>query len=64
MILAPSVGALALSVRFAQMIGAKVIAAAGTDEKCDRLSELGADHVITHQVDFSKAAWLHLTRRM
>ena len=59
LVLGASGGVGLASVQFAQMIGAKVIAAAGTDEKCDRLSELGADHVINYQVeDFSKAAWL------
>ena len=46
-------------VQFGQMVGARIIAAAGTDEKCDRLSEMGADHVINYQSeDFSRAAWL------
>lgn len=46
-------------VQFGQMVGATVIAAAGSDEKCQRLSDLGADHVINYQSeDFSRAAWL------
>lgn len=46
-------------VQFGQMVGATVIAAAGSDEKCARLSDMGADHVINYQSeDFSRAAWI------
>jgi alcohol dehydrogenase len=33
-------------VQFAKMIGARVIAAAGSEAKCQRLRDLGADHTI------------------
>ncbi len=46
-------------VQFGKMIGATVIAAAGSAAKCDRLAALGADHVIDYsREDFSRAAWL------
>lgn len=45
-------------VQFGRMVGATVIAAAGGAEKCARLLELGADHVIDYAAeDFSRAAW-------
>ena len=35
-----------------------MIACAGTADKCERLRELGADHVINyHEQDFSRKAW-------
>ena len=59
LILGASGGVGLACVQFGQMVGARIIAAAGTDEKCDRLSEMGADHVINYQSeDFSRAAWL------
>jgi alcohol dehydrogenase len=40
------------------MIGARVIAAAGSAEKCVRLRELGADFTIDYSAaDFSREAW-------
>jgi alcohol dehydrogenase len=45
-------------LQLAKMIGATVIAAAGSDEKCARLRELGADHTINYATqDFSREAW-------
>lgn len=45
-------------VQIARNIGAEVIACAGSAEKCARLKELGADHVIDYtSEDFSRAAW-------
>jgi alcohol dehydrogenase len=45
-------------MQLAKMIGATVIAAAGSDEKCARLRELGADHTINYATqDFSREAW-------
>lgn len=45
-------------VQLAKMIGATVIAAAGTQEKCKKLRELGADYTIDYsQQDFSREAW-------
>ncbi|WP_292453828.1 zinc-binding dehydrogenase [Methylibium sp.] len=44
-------------VLLAKMLGAEVIACAGGAEKMQRLSEMGADHVINYkEVDFSKWA--------
>ena len=45
-------------VQFGTMAGAVVIAAAGSQDKCDRLSEMGADHVINYsEQDFSAETW-------
>lgn len=45
-------------VHYGKMIGATVIAAAGSADKCDRLTEMGADHVINYAEDnFSAEAW-------
>lgn len=45
-------------VQFGHMTGAVVIAAAGSQEKCDRLLEMGADHVINYsEQDFSAETW-------
>ncbi len=42
-------------VVLAKMLGAEVVAAAGSADKAERLKELGADHVINYkEVDFSK----------
>jgi NADPH:quinone reductase-like Zn-dependent oxidoreductase len=44
-------------VLLAKMLGAEVIACASSDDKIQRLKELGADHVINYKtVDFSKWA--------
>ena len=46
------------AVQIARNLGAKVIACAGSAEKCRRLEALGAHHVINyHEEDFSRAAW-------
>lgn len=39
------------AVLLAKMAGAHVIAVAGSDEKCQRLRELGADEVINHRAE-------------
>lgn len=45
-------------VQLAKMIGAKVIAAAGADEKCEQLRRIGADETINYSnKDFSREAW-------
>lgn len=45
-------------VQLAKMIGAKVIAAAGADEKCEQLRRIGADETINYSNrDFSREAW-------
>ena len=45
-------------VQIAKMLGARVIAAAGSEDKCKRLSEIGADYTIDYsKQDFSREAW-------
>jgi alcohol dehydrogenase len=45
-------------VQFGKMIGAMVIAAAGSGVKCEKLAALGADHTINYsEEDFSAATW-------
>lgn len=45
-------------VQLAKMIGARVIGAAGSADKCQRLRELGVDHAIDYsKQDFSREAW-------
>lgn len=58
LILGASGGVGNAAVLIAKLAGAKVIAAAGTDEKLERLKELGADYVINYnKQDFSKETW-------
>lgn len=58
LILGASGGVGVACLQLCKMIGARVIAAAGSEEKCRRLAELGADHTINYAAgDFSKAAW-------
>jgi alcohol dehydrogenase len=46
------------AVQVAKAHGARVIACAGSDAKCARLKELGADYVINYSKDdFSRQAW-------
>jgi alcohol dehydrogenase len=59
MILGASGGVGTAAVQLAKAHGATVIACAGSEEKCKRLKELGADHVIDYsKSDFSREAWL------
>lgn len=45
-------------IQLAKMIGARVIAAAGSVDKCQKLRDLGADYTIDYsQRDFSREAW-------
>jgi alcohol dehydrogenase len=45
-------------VQIAKMVGARVIAAAGSEEKCKKLRETGADYTIDYsKQDFSREAW-------
>jgi alcohol dehydrogenase len=45
-------------VQIAKMLGARVIAAAGSEEKCKKLRETGADYTIDYsKQDFSREAW-------
>jgi alcohol dehydrogenase len=46
------------AVLIAKLAGARIIAAAGSDSKAEKLKELGADHVINYnKTDFSKEVW-------
>jgi NADPH:quinone reductase-like Zn-dependent oxidoreductase len=44
------------AIQVAKLMGARVIATAGTDEKLARARELGADHVVSHHKDDVVAA--------
>jgi alcohol dehydrogenase len=45
-------------VQIAKMCGARVIAAAGSEDKCKKLRETGADYTIDYsKQDFSREAW-------
>ncbi|MBO0992718.1 zinc-binding dehydrogenase [Lederbergia sp. NSJ-179] len=45
-------------VQIAKIAGANIIAAAGSEEKLEKLKELGADHVINYnEEDFSRKTW-------
>ncbi|MDO3409275.1 zinc-binding dehydrogenase [Saccharibacillus sp. CPCC 101409] len=58
LILGASGGVGNAAVLIAKLAGAKVIAAAGSDDKAQRLKELGADYVINYNTsDFSKEVW-------
>lgn len=58
LILGASGGVGTAAVQIAKLAGATVIAAAGSDEKLEKLKELGADYVINYNKDdFSKEAW-------
>ncbi len=55
LVLGASGGVGTATVLLAKLLGAEVIAAAGSEEKVQRLLELGADHAINyHDTDFSK----------
>lgn len=57
LILGASGGVGTASIILAKLLGAEVIACAGSNEKCARLKALGADHVVNYQTtDFSKWA--------
>lgn len=58
LILGASGGVGVACLQLCKMIGARVIAAAGSAAKCARLAELGADHTINYgEEEFGKAAW-------
>ena len=58
LVLGASGGVGVACVQFGKMAGATVIAAASSADKCDRLTELGADHVINYaEQDFSAETW-------
>lgn len=58
LILGASGGVGTAAVQIAKLAGATVIAAAGSDEKLEKLKELGADYLINYNKDdFSKETW-------
>jgi alcohol dehydrogenase len=58
LVLGASGGVGTATVQVAKMHGARVIACAGSDEKCKRLKEIGADETINYNTqDFSKVSW-------
>ena len=58
LILGASGGVGTAAVQLAKLRGAKVIAAAGTDQKLEKLAELGADYLINYnKEDFSRKTW-------
>jgi alcohol dehydrogenase len=58
LILGASGGVGVACLQLCTMRGARVIAAAGSAEKCRRLATLGADHTVDYSAgDFSKAVW-------
>jgi len=55
LVLGASGGVGTATVLLAKMLGAEVIAAAGSDEKGEKLKSIGADHVVNYrEVDFGK----------
>jgi alcohol dehydrogenase len=58
LVLGASGGVGTATVQVVKAHGGRVIACAGTDEKCKRLDELGADYTINYSThDFSREAW-------
>ena len=58
LVLGASGGVGVACVQFGKMAGATVIAAAGSADKCEQLTGIGADHVINYsEQDFSAEAW-------
>lgn len=58
LVLGASGGVGTASVQVAKMLGAQVIAAAGSAEKAEKLLAIGADHAIDYsRDDFSRKAW-------
>jgi alcohol dehydrogenase len=59
LILGASGGVGVACLQLAKMIGATVIAAAGSNDKCERLARLGADYTINYTTqDFSRETWI------
>ncbi|SDB07228.1 zinc-binding dehydrogenase [Belnapia rosea] len=52
-----------VAVRMAKAMGCTVIATAGTDEKCRRVRELGADHVVNYTNDRFESVARKVTRK-
>jgi alcohol dehydrogenase len=58
LILGASGGVGTACVQIAKALGCTVIACASTDEKLERLAQLGADHLVNYATeDFSRQAW-------
>jgi len=58
LVLGASGGVGTATVQVVKAYGGRVIACAGSDEKCAKLKELGADHAINYSTqDFSREAW-------
>ena len=58
LILGASGGVGTCAVQLAKRVGCEVIACASNQEKLDRLTEIGADHLINYvEEDFMKAVW-------
>ena len=58
LVLGASGGVGTACVQVVKAYGGRVIACAGSDEKCARLKEIGADHTINYTThDFSREAW-------
>jgi alcohol dehydrogenase len=58
LVLGASGGVGTATVQVVNAHGGHVIACAGTDEKCARLKELGAEHTVNYSThDFSREAW-------
>jgi NADPH:quinone reductase-like Zn-dependent oxidoreductase len=51
------------AIRLAKAIGCTVIATAGSDEKCARMRELGADHVVNYATDRFESVARKVTRK-
>jgi len=51
------------AIRLAKAIGCTVIATAGSDEKCARMRELGADHVVNYTTDRFESVARKVTRK-
>ena len=58
LVLGASGGVGTAGVQVVKAYGGRVIACAGTDEKCEKLKALGADHAVNYSThDFSREAW-------
>jgi alcohol dehydrogenase len=58
LVLGASGGVGTATVQVVKAYGGRVIACAGSDEKCAKLKELGADHAVNYSTqDFSREAW-------
>ena len=62
MIHAAGSGVSTAGIQLAKQAGATVFATAGTDEKCERALELGADHVLNNRTG-DVAGWLAASRK-